>query len=167
MFYLISNGQIVGTADYIPEQTTLPEGWICLAGPSADRNLLYFDGSTILPKPEPPSGLHHWNTQINQWEPPIAPEIAPTANWDGFIDELKPAILAKVAASPMSSLVVARISRLADRADDWKGESDRLVTCWNAAPPQLTAGDRKELNRLAEEKNLPIRISDTNQLILG
>ncbi len=94
------------------------------------------------------------------WSDPIE------STWDGFVDGIEVTIMAAIAASPMAALIVARITRLADRGDRWQGEGDRLISAWNAAPPLLDAAQRETLNTLATTNHLPIRLEENNLLIV-
>lgn len=83
MYLLIQNEQIVGTTDNPRNEIA---GFEIVEGPDLPIELLYFDGSRIQVKPEPPSELHFW--QNNQWRLP-EPSVAVRENWDGLVIALR------------------------------------------------------------------------------
>lgn len=86
MFYLISENQIIGTAN---TSEGLPGDWI-EADLGPDSSVLYLESGEIKRKPDRPSDRHYWEPETLQWALAIATlESPPQTDWDGFVSDLR------------------------------------------------------------------------------
>lgn len=65
MFYLINNGQIVGSAD---SADNLPKDFFAVEYEESELSQIYWDGEAIQLRPSKPSGEFFWSNQSNSWE---------------------------------------------------------------------------------------------------
>lgn len=98
--------------------------------------------------------------------PPLPTPEVTILDWAGFINALPGEILIAIAQSLLAALITARMAVLQTTPSDWKGEGDRLITAWNAAPPSLNELQRETLIHLATHHSLPLLIEENNQLSL-
>ncbi|MEM1242024.1 MAG: hypothetical protein AAGI45_19495 [Cyanobacteria bacterium P01_H01_bin.26] len=83
-------------------------------------------------------------------------------DWPGFSDAIPIDVLAAIAETTLSSMIVSRLTRLADSAVTWGGPEDPLITLWNQVPPELSQGQRDELTQIANDYSVPISIDENN-----
>jgi hypothetical protein len=84
----IESGQIIGLAI---EGIDAPSNFQEVEGEDADdREAVYFDGTTVLLKPERPSDHHYWNDDAQEWiEATSAIEPTNEPDWVGLVDWLR------------------------------------------------------------------------------
>lgn len=88
MFYLIADGQIIGTAN---TSEGLPCEWV-EADLGPDTHALYLDSGVVKRKPDRPSDLHTWDSDFLEWRAVDSATSALTQNgpdWDGLISDLR------------------------------------------------------------------------------
>lgn len=83
-------------------------------------------------------------------------------DWAGFSDAIPQDILGEIATTALSSMIVSRLTRLADGAVEWEGSDDRLLTLWNQSPPSLNGDQRAELTQVAADHSVPLAIDESN-----
>lgn len=98
-FLLIANNQIASplTDEPLPE-TAIPTGFLQVETAfSLPIAQLYWDGETVLVKPDRPSPNHYWDETTKEWIAPFVPEPTIAPNWLGLVAALRnSAIWAKV-----------------------------------------------------------------------
>ena len=88
--------------------------------------------------------------------------IPPPADWKRFAEEIPADILGVISQSPLATMIVSRLTRLADGEVEWDGNEDRLIQLWNQATPSLNEAQREQLTILSTELYIPIVINETN-----
>lgn len=163
LFYVDETNQIVGT--HQGEAIDPPSGWQLVAGPDANREALYYNGTAILLRPTRPSDTATWDATTNTWvEPPAPPEPTPTPNWGGLADALVAdiPILNKLAANSLFAALVGRLQTL--RQGGVVGDPEPLIGLWNNHSYSFTSAERKRFNDLAIEHHIPLRVATDGSL---
>ncbi len=86
MFFLISNGAIVGTTD---QADNLPEGYSAVEGVDLPIDLIYFEDGQILEKPDRPSPTHFWDEENNEWITQTLEPLPQGENWNALLAEMR------------------------------------------------------------------------------
>jgi len=84
-------------------------------------------------------------------------------NWQKFNDSIPVAVSQQMLASPM---LMMRLMRL-EIGSEFKGSSDKLIEYWSLLDKDfLTDSMRTQLNSLAENCSIPIRLDESGEMIV-